>query len=986
MVASCFAESSSDAPALSVLEKNCLECHGGKATKGGLDLSVHEGLLKGGESGEPAVVAGKPEASLLFKKVSHTHEPGMPYKREKLSDGDIKTLRDWIAAGATYSRALDTSKFPKETFWSLKPLAPLDVPKTKNKSWARTPVDQFILAALEKNNLKPSAAADKRTLLRRVTFDLTGLPPTPAEMNAFLKDKSPEAYARVVDRLLASPRYGERWARHWLDTIHYADTHGHDQDRPRPNAWPYRDYVIQAFNRDVPYAHFVEEQLAGDVLFPDDPNGVVATGFIAAGPWDLSSLMAIMEDTVDKKIARYLDRDDMIMTTMSTFVSTTVHCARCHNHKFDPIPQSEYYGLQAVFAGVDRADRPYDTDPKTNALRQASLRKKTALEVKDKRFLESLLAPETQARVAEWEKTVSSANIWTVLDPDTFTSAAGATLTKQSDSSILASGESPAADTYTISAKTNLKGITALRLEVLTDTSHPRNGPGRQPENGNITLSEIHVTAAPSDNPSAAIKLTLQHPTADFNQTEWSVEKALDGKNDTGWAVFPETGKPHFAYFEIKEPVTFSNGTVFTFTLEQQYGRFHTILRPRLSVTTVAPPIRAFSFPETIRKILAIPADKRTDDQRMDLAAFYTKEQMEKALAAMPAPKLVYGAANDFTPQMNFTPAKTPRPIHVLKRGDVTKPLDPAEPGALSCVAGLASRFSLDDSNDEGARRAALAKWLTDRKNSLAWRSIVNRIWHYHFGRGIVETLNDFGQMGAHPSHPELLDWLAIWFQNHDGSMKQLHRLIVTSAVYQQSSQFDEKEKKAAIELDADNHLLWRMNRMRLDAESVRDAILQFSGKLDFTMGGPPVQQFSLIDTNGLNTPIVDYTSFNVDSTNNFRRSIYRYLYRTLPDPFMDALDCPDGSQLTPVRNISMTALQALALWNDTLVLRQCEHLARAVEGGSLRKQIERIYELTLNRVPTTKESKQLEAYAKQHGIANVCRVILNSNEFIFLN
>src|SRR6266850_3626392 len=268
----------------------------------------------------------------------------------------------------------------EEPIWSLKPLRQLAPPTTRNKSWAKSPIDLFILARLEEKKLKPSKAADKRDLLRRVTFDLTGLPPTPEEMRDFLNDKASDSFAKVVDRLLDSPRYGERWARHWLDAVHYADSHGHDQDRPRPNAWPYRDYVIRSFNDDKPYARFVEEQLAGDVLFPGDPNGIVATVFIATGPWDLSSLMAIMEDTVDKKIARYLDRDDMVMTTMSTFVSTTAHCARCHDHKFDPISQAEYYSLQACFAGVDRADRPYDLDPKIHIQRQALLKKKRALE------------------------------------------------------------------------------------------------------------------------------------------------------------------------------------------------------------------------------------------------------------------------------------------------------------------------------------------------------------------------------------------------------------------------------------------------------------------------------------------------------------------------------------------------------------------------------------------------------------------------------
>ena len=349
----------------------------------GFDLSTKENLLKGGESGVPAIVPGKAQESLLFKKITRADEPAMPYKREKLSEDEIAVIKNWIDAGANYERPLNQEKWKAGQHWSLKPLQKNSPPTTKNSRWPKTPVDQFVLAKLEEKGMKPSSLADKRTLLRRVTFDLTGLPPTPEEMQKFLNDKSPRAFEKVVDRLLASPRYGERWARHWLDVVHYADTHGHDQDRPRPNAWPYRDYVIRSFNEDKPYARFVEEQLAGDVLFPEDPNGIVATGFIVAGPWDVSSQMFIVDDTVDKKMARNLDRDDMVMTTMSTFVSSTVHCARCHNHKFDPISQNEYYNLQAVFSGVDRADRPYDLDPKTNAVRQALLRKKTGLEVKD---------------------------------------------------------------------------------------------------------------------------------------------------------------------------------------------------------------------------------------------------------------------------------------------------------------------------------------------------------------------------------------------------------------------------------------------------------------------------------------------------------------------------------------------------------------------------------------------------------------------------
>ncbi|MEO6033798.1 MAG: DUF1549 domain-containing protein, partial [Verrucomicrobiota bacterium] len=311
---------------LEILENNCLECHGGKFVRHGFDLSSREELLKPGESGSPAVIPGNAAKSLLFKKVTHAENPGMPYKREKIADTEIAALAAWINAGAIYERPLNKEKWKREEHWALQPLKKNAPSKSKNSRWAKTPIDQFVLAKLDEKGMKPSPPADKRTLLRRVTFDLTGLPPTPNETKHFLDDKSPRAFEKVIDRLLASPRYGERWARHWLDVVHYSDTHGHDQDLQRPNAWPYRDYLIRAFNTDKPYARFIEEQLAGDVLFPEDPDGIVATGFIVAGPWDVSSQMFITDDTVDKKVARNLDRDDMVMTTMSTFASSTVHC------------------------------------------------------------------------------------------------------------------------------------------------------------------------------------------------------------------------------------------------------------------------------------------------------------------------------------------------------------------------------------------------------------------------------------------------------------------------------------------------------------------------------------------------------------------------------------------------------------------------------------------------------------------------------------
>lgn len=876
------------------------------------------------------------------------------------------------------SRAADSTN---ETIWSLQPLKPVAVPKLKTK-WCKNEVDQFVLTKLQEKHFQPSQPADKRTLLRRATYDLTGLAPTPDETRAFLADHSPNAFAKVVDRLLASPRYGEYWARHWLDVVHYADSHGHDQDRPRENAWPYRDYVIRAFNNDEPYARFVHEQLAGDVLFPEDSNGVVATGFIVAGPWDLSSLMAIMDDTVDKKNAIYLDRDDMVMNTMSTFTSTTVHCARCHNHKFDPIPQKDYYALQSVFAGVDRADRPYDRDPAVNSKRQSLLRKKVALEINDRKTIDAMLTPEVRDQIAAGERSINNDSIWTVLDPAKFTTASKAVLTKQKDLSLLASGESPKTDIYTITANTDLKNITAVRLEILTDSSHPRNGPGRQPDNGNLHLSEFEVFAT-SKGEATQKPVPLQNPTADFNQDGWTIEKSIDGDTNTAWGVFPETGKPHYAVFELKDNVGFESGTTLTFVLEQLHGREHTILRPRLSVTTAARPVRVQPLPENIKKILAITASGRTHDQVLEVAAYFLNQQVDKELVGLPKPQMVYGAANDFPAKSNFKPSRAPRDVFVLKRGDVQKPLEAATPGALSCVTELQPHFTIENKNDEGARRAALAKWITDPKNPLTWRSIVNRVWQYHFGRGIVDTPNDFGKMGSQPTHPELLDWLALWFEQNGGSMKKLHRLILLSATYQQCTDDNADYDKT----DSDNRFLWRMNRTRLDAEEIRDTVLQLSGKLDLTMYGPPVKQFKYEDPDPNLTPHADYSAFNVDDPGNFRRSIYRFVFRTVPDPLMDTLDCADAAQLTPVRNVSMTALQALSMWNNAFILRQTEHLAeRLKKAGDTRAQIKLLYQLALNREATRAELNELTAFADKEGLASACRVILNSNEFIFVN
>jgi mono/diheme cytochrome c family protein len=977
-----------------ILQQQCATCHTGKSPRGGLDLTSRESLLKGGHSGH-VFDPEKPTESRLLKLVMHAEEPFMPFKKDKLQANEIEILSAWIKSGAAYSKELDVPV--QQEWWSLRPLSKPPVPTTPDqwRNWPRNPVDQFVAAAWPAKQLGPSAEADKRTLLRRITFDLIGLPPTPEEMTAFLTDDSPLAYERVVERLLESPHYGERWARFWMDLAHFAETHGHDQDRPRPNAWPYRDYLIRSFNQDKPYARFVQEQIAGDVLWPQDPDAVVAMGFLASGPWDESSLRDIRDDTLDRQAARNLDRDDMVTTAMSTFVSSTVHCARCHEHKFDPISQAEYYRLQAVFAGVDKGERAYDPDPPTTRRRAELIALKAGLPARLQALDASLLSGATQAEVAVWEGRLKSAiTPWTVLKFDSIKSEHGSTLTLQADGSVLASGTRPEKDIYTFASHLKVPQATYLRLEVLTDPSLPLQGPGRQ-DNGNLHLNEIVVTVAPSDKPAEAKPVKLINPRADFNQQDWGIEKALDGNPGTAWGIYPEVGKGHLAILEVADPKLISGEVILTVRLEQVHGGGHLIGRPRLSMTEIvtSQPLKLGLevLPGAITELLKIEPAQRTDRQRAELAAFYLTQQAEDQLAGLPPVQYVYCAASDFKPDGGFAPAKAPRVINVLKRGDIRNPGAVVSPGAMACVPDLSPEFMINDMANEGTRRVALAYWLTDPKNGLAWRSIVNRIWQRRFGRGLVDTPNDFGRMGSLPSHPELLDWLAVTFRDgasgnpaaHAGSIKQLDRLLVTSATYRQVS----GHKADFAERDADNRSLWRMPRTRLDAESVKDAVLQISGKLDLTFGGPSVKQF--VQTPAIHvTPGVDYLTFEVDRPENFRRSVYRFLFRTLPDPFMETLDCADSSQLTPVRNTSVTALQALATLNNKLMVRQSEHLANRLVRTTplLADQIEVLYDLVLNRRPTETEKRLLLEYAQAHGLANACRMLLNGNEFLFLD
>lgn len=974
-----------------ILERSCFECHGPAKQKSGYRLDVRDRALQGGDSGKAAIVPHDAKASPLIRFVSGGDPdlvmPPAKSKAPRLSGAEVQILREWIDAGPAWPDALAGARDDRKPLWSLTPLARPAVPKG-----AANPIDGFIRAKLKEQNLGPSPQADRRTLIRRLSYDLTGLPPTPEEAALFVADPDPRSFEQLVTRLLASPRYGEHWARHWLDVANYADTHGNDHDYVRSNAWHYRDYVIGSLNDDKPYARFVQEQVAGDALFPDDGQASVALGFLAAGPWDHTLMVTVRADTVDHLSAQNLDRDSMVSAAVGTFQSLTIHCARCHDHKFDPISQREYYSLQAVFAGVDRADRPFDADAATQATRRKLLADKRAIELREPALLAALETPAVAAKVAAWEQAWARREAdWSPFEVVSILSTGGATLTRQADGSWFASGPRPERDTYIVTAQRSAGRLSAVRLEVLPDDRLPKNGPGRW-DNGNFHLTEFRAFAAPSRVAEGAKPIVFARASADYDEGPTiSAAQAIDGKNDTQWGVHPRYGEPHEAVFEIKDPVEFPEGTTFTFLLENQGGApGHGIGRFRLSgsAAVVGSSVLA-PLPLELTTILRLPAMNRTPAQRQTLALAVLKQENQRALAALPPPQFVYAVTRDFPPDgENFKPSPQPRPIHLLGRGELGRPGDLVGPGTLGCVPGLPAELAIAEVGDETARRAAFARWLTDERNVLTWRSIVNRVWTWHFGRGLCDTPNDFGKMGGQPSHPELLDWLAVWFRDEaKGSLKALHRLIVTSETWKQTSRARQGDAS-----DGDNRLLWRQNRPRLAGEQVRDTLLALGGKLDLTMGGPSAVQFisrgDATFMSGGNPAFLDYEHFDPDAPAARRRAIYRFLFRTVPDPFMDALDCPDGSTATPVRGVSTTAQQAFALLNDPFPIRQCEHIADrlAARAGTPAAQAEAAFQLILLRGARDGERAKFIAYIENHGLANACQLLVNTSEFLYLD
>lgn len=901
----------------------------------------------------------------------------------------------WLTVTAALA-AEGKSKLDDFDWWSLKPLVRPAEPTLQSATWeqrVRTPVDRFILARLEREGLAPSPEADRRTLIRRLYFDLVGLPPEPEDVEAFVNDPAGDAYERLVERLLASPHYGERWARHWLDVVHYGETHGYDKDQPRPNAWPYRDYVIRALNADKPYGRFVREQVAGDALWPDTEDGITALGFIAAGPWDLIGHAEVPETKTDGKIARLLDRDDMVANVMNTFCSTTVQCARCHNHKFDPVSAEDYYRLTAVFAALDRADKRFDTDP-------AVAQERSRLEARKK---------ELQGAMAELEKQLNAAGgrRLQLLDRLLADLKAGGGRTDRAEF-----GWHSQIETKPDVAKwvqVDLGESVAMAKIVFAACHDDFNGIGAGfgfPPRFRVEISEraefdrdvvVVADRTQADVPNPGIQpQELAGNGRRARYVRFTATKLAPRQNDYICAlaelqVFDAAGQN----LALGVEVTSSD----SIEAEPRWSRrnltdgyFHSFTK-----TTHAP--QSAALEEARTTLLAKLPDDGSRGRLTEVKG--ELERVEAALGRLPPVRVVYagtvhhggGAFRGTGPE-----GGKPRTIHLLNRGDVNKPGKEVEPGTLRFVNGQGD-LPMDPSAAETARRVALADWLVDPRNPLTWRSVVNRVWHYHFGRGLVETPNDFGRMGQKPSRPELLDWLAVEFRDGGQSLKALHRLIVLSSTYRQvsgSGKLEAGRRKSdapptshfrdPTSIDADNRLLWRMNRRKLEAEAVRDSVLAVAGKLDRTMGGPSFRDFVLERPE--HSPHYEYHLADPDDARTHRRSVYRFLVRSQPQPFMRVLDCADPSMSVDRRNETLNALQALALLNNQLTVAMAKHFAARMEreAETTDDRIRRSFHVALGRVPSANEQAAMVEFAQQHGLANACRVILNLNEFAFVD
>ena len=954
-----------------ILRSQCLGCHNRTDAKGGFDLTSAKTAMANGDDG-PRIVAGRSSTSPLFVRLKNGSMPPKG-KTPRPSIRDLAVLARWIDQGARWPRSVVIDRFDVTTdrragrdWWSLQPIT-RPMPPTPRSSRATSPVDRFIEAKLAKQRLDPNPPASRRTFLRRVTFDLLGLPPTPGQARAYLQDTDPGAEARLVERLLASPHYGQRWGRHWLDVIGYTESDGFEHDKFRAFSWPYRDYVINSFNADLPYDRFVRQQIAGDVLPDADRQSIAASGFLVSGEWD--EVQKVGSSKSEMRRAREEELAEMIATVSGTFLGLTVHCCRCHDHKFDPLPQADYYRVRAVFDGVEHSqgskpgNRPLVTPAQNKTLdaarapllkRQDAIKKHIA-ECRQLLPADAMLKPGSQPHAT--------------LLPGRHGQALDATQTHASLPSRNAFHKPPLTVECFALARSRSKFNVFVANNLKSSGEHwemysfagkgdysvymPGYEPNTIRSDAIITDGEWHYLAMQFDGQRVRM----------FVDGKLVREQALTRTAKPGPLGTLDLG----GY--VPEPVG-CDGAV-------DDVRISNVIRP---ITQADPG----PFQADAQTVALWDFDEVVDGRFPDRSA--GSRQLQIVLARKRLGELTETVRRleiqlaTLDPQLGYIGfRRQPGPTHILLRGDTTRPAARVLPRGLSSLARHSGDLGLSAKSPEAQRRRRFADWVASPRNPLTARVLANRIWQFHFGAGLVRNASDLGFNGGRPSHPRLLDWLASELIDSGWSLKHLHRQIVLSATYRQAS----GSRVEAFRRDAENRWLWRFLPRRHEAEVIRDAMLAVSGDLNTSMHGPSVRPFTVTV---FNTHF--YHLFDSDKAAYNRRTVYRANVITGRDPLLDCFDCPSPSVATPSRQSTVTPSQALALMNNTFVIRQgrrfAERVAREVPDNPP-AQAERVFALAINRLPTARERLQMTTLIRDHSLEHACWALLNSSEFLYL-
>lgn len=908
-----------------VLIGTCVGCHNGSDPAGGLNLTTAATSLAGGESESPAIVAGKGPESPLVARIRAGEMPPEG-KGPRPSEAEIARLEAWIAQGAAWpeGRVLSAAEFTSDTragrdWWSLAPVRRPELPTVRHADRLRTPIDALVFARLEAEGLAPAVETDRATFIRRATLDLHGLPPTPEAITAFVADGAPDAYEKLIDSLLASPRYGERWARHWLDVARFGESNGYETNTARSDAWHYRDWVIQAFNNDLPLADFAFQQLAGDQVGVD-----AATGFLVGGAHDIVASPDI-ELTLTQRMN---DLDDILSTTAGAFLGLTVGCARCHDHKFDPISQRDYYALQAVFAGVQHGQRELRGGDNEQKIRERS------------RLRVELASVESQAHA-----------LWTRHQPLAHVGSAPSGQPRPAPIARLNVDRfvpvSARLVRFTVLATSQTEPCID-ELEIFTADGTPRN-----------------VAAA-----AAGAKATASSVFAGGRSDLHKLEHINDGRygNAHSW-ISAESGAG-WVQVELAEPTTIDR----IVWARDRDGGFRDRVPTRYKIE-VSDTGEQWQTVATSDDRLAYDPGQEPKSPASDGLPPEITEQVARHKTQI---ETLRAQLDALAPQKAYVGTfAQPEATHLLYRGE---PMQKREAVAPSALASVGPPLALAADAPEAERRAALARWIGSPRNPLPARVMVNRIWHYHFGQGLVKTPSDFGWGGGRPSHGELLDWLAAEFLEQGGRPKAIHRMIMLSHVYRQSSATNAQ----AVAVDAQNRLLWRFAPRRLEAEAIRDSVLSASGVLDLRMGGPGYDAFEP-NTNYVKV----YTPRQSFGPSEWRRMVYQHKPRMRQDGTFGEFDCPDSSQTMARRNVSTTALQALNLLNGSFMVQQAEVFAGRLSremGENVDSQVQRAFWLALGRAADDGELHYARELVAGEGLVVFCRALLNANEFLYIN